>query len=76
MHGEQTVIYHGLKEIARVMNRSMTTIKLTEDELKNHLDRYSREPFKKLLLSALANQPDPGIIKVFAISLRTGLRSI
>ena len=41
-------------------------LRMTENELKNHLDHYSREPFKKMLLPALANQPDPGKIKVFA----------
>jgi len=41
-------------------------LRMTEDELKNHLDHYSREPFKKMLVPALANQPDPGKIKVFA----------
>jgi hypothetical protein len=39
---------------------------MTEDELKTYLDHYSREPFKKMLLPALANQPDPKKIKVFA----------
>ena len=41
-------------------------LRMTEDELKTHLDHYSREPFKKMLLPALANQPDPKKIKVFA----------
>ena len=35
-------------------------LRMTEDELKDYLDHYSREPFKKMLLPALANQPDPG----------------
>ena len=41
-------------------------LRMTEDELKDHLDHWSREPFKKMLLPALANQPDPGKIKTFA----------
>ena len=41
-------------------------LRMTEDELKTYLDHYSREPFKKMLLPALANQPDPKKIKVFA----------
>jgi len=41
-------------------------LRMTEDELKDYLDHYSREPFKKMLVPALANQPDPGKIKVFA----------
>ena len=41
-------------------------LRMTEDELKTYLDHYSREPFKKMLVPALANQPDPGKIKVFA----------
>ena len=41
-------------------------LRMTEEELKTYLDHYSREPFKKMLVPALANQPDPGKIKVFA----------